>query len=127
MRGRTTEHAEQAAVIDWWKLACKTYKLPEFALFAIPNAGGYTGGFKKNVVRVIGMQAEGLRSGIPDLFLAMATATYCSGLFIEMKVKPNKPTPKQNKVIAYLRTEGYAVEVCYSADEAIAAIKDHLE
>ena len=121
MRGRTTEHAEQMAVCQWWRLACKTYKLPEFALFAIPNAA------KRSMALAAYMKAEGLRSGIPDLFLAMATATYCSGLFIEMKVKPNKPQPEQNKVIAYLRTEGYAVEVCYSADEAIAAIKEYLQ
>ena len=80
------------------------------------------------------MKAEGLRAGIPDLFLAKQLADgsgepdewTIGGLFIEMKVKPNKPSPEQNRIIQYLDLQGYRVAVCYSADEAIKAIKDYL-
>lgn len=116
-----SEHDSQKAVIDWWKWACKGYGLPERTLFAIPNASKQkdTGRFYR--------AREGLRAGVPDLFLAIPSKTgHWCGMFIEMKRKPNKPRPEQLSMIAMLRNNGYKAEVCYSAEEAIAAIKEYL-
>lgn len=121
-----SEHASQAAVCDWWRLACKGYGLPEFALFAVPNGGARHPAVGRK------MKAEGVRAGVPDLFLASVRYwtgghALCGGLWIEMKRRPNKPSAEQEAVILYLRQRGYHVCVCYSAEEAIKAISAYLK
>ena len=127
-RSAPTEHQEQTAVIAWWAHACKGYKLPEFALLAIPNAA------KRSYALAARMRKEGLRAGVPDLFLAVAhtwttaglESAHIPGLWIEMKRKPNKPSPEQAVVLLYLRQHGYHAVIAWSADEAIRAIKGYL-
>jgi len=127
-----SEHQEQVAVIQWWALACKRYGLPEFALMAVPNAA------KRSYALARYMKSEGLRSGVPDLFLAYPRrmvhqsavsrhieTPFC-GLWIEMKRKPNKPSAEQNAIIGWLGLNTYMARVCYSAQEAIDAIKAYL-
>ena len=79
MRRRSPEHDAQVAVIQWWAYAHKGFGLPEFALFAVPNAGA---GAQRGQAGK--MKAEGARSGIPDLLLPVARGAY-RGLCIEMK------------------------------------------
>ena len=119
-RSKSSEHQEQAAVIAWWRLACKGYGLPEFALFAVPNAA------KRSYALASHLKAEGLRAGIPDLFLAVPKE-YTSGAFLEMKAHPNKPTAAQHEVLLWLQKASYVTEVCYSAEQAITAIKTYLK
>lgn len=118
--GTPSEHQEQSAVISWWALQHNNYGLPTFALFAVPNGGArdaITGGRLKD---------EGVRRGALDLILAKPSDQF-HGLFLEMKVGSNKPTPEQNEYIDYLRANGYAVSVHWSADSAISAIKEYLQ
>lgn len=114
-----SEHQSQCAVISWWRLVHKGYELPEFALFAIPNGGARD--------RITGsrLKAEGVRPGIPDLMLA-ARNRLCAGLFIEMKKIGNQTKAVQKEALAHLRLAGYACEVCWTADAAIATIKTYL-
>ena len=115
-----SEHASQAAVIEWWAIACGIYRLPECALFAIPNAA------KRSFALAAYMRAEGMRAGIPDLMLAVPRG-YRHGLFIELKRRPNKASPEQVDVMKYLNAGGgYRAVICWSTDEAIAAIKEYL-
>lgn len=122
---KSSEHQEQAAVIRWWSYGSSRCGLPEFALMAIPNAA------KRSYALANRMKMEGLRKGIPDLFLAvpsnLANAQRVYGLWIEMKKKPNKPSTEQIEVLSFLQDKGYFVQVCYSADEAIKAIKEYLK
>jgi hypothetical protein len=121
---RPSEHESQVAVIDWWNLQCKQFGFPPYALFAIPNAGA--GGQKGQAGK---MKAEGVRPGAPDLMLAVAyvdRGALCPGLFIEMKRKPNVPSPEQSEFILYLRLQGYHVVVAWCAEEAILVIKGYL-
>jgi hypothetical protein len=114
-----TEHQEQVAVIHFWRRACHGYGLPEFALYAVPNAG------MRSPQQGAWMQAEGLRRGIPDLVLAYPRKGE-AGLYVEMKVKPNgRVSPEQRTVMDYL-AQFYRVAVCWTADEAIAEIKAYL-
>lgn len=117
----STEHKEQCAVIDWWRSACGVYKLPEFALFSVPNgahlASGYIGAGK--------LKREGLRRGIFDLILAVPHGKH-HGLFLEMKYGSNTPSAEQWQVKEYLQKAGYAASVHWTADEAIKAIKEYL-
>lgn len=126
-----SEHASQCTVIEWWAQACKGYRLPEFALLAIPN------GSARHVVVARKLKAEGVRAGIPDLFLAARAKSFFGsggpadyevlpGLWIEMKRKPNKVSDEQAAVIVYLKQQGYRCVIAWNVDEAIVAIKTYL-
>ena len=67
-----------------------------------------------------------LKAGVPDICIAYPSGRY-HGIFIEMKVKPNKCTEKQLLMIERLQNNGYKVHVCYSLDEAMDAVKDYLK
>lgn len=114
-----SEHQEQVTVIDWWRHACKGYGLPEFALFAIPNGGA------RDPITGSRLKAEGVRPGIPDLFLAAARHNQ-HGLFIEMKRQDGIQSARQKDVSTDLSYLGYGSWLAYSASEAIAAIKQYL-
>jgi hypothetical protein len=117
----SSEHKEQSAVVDWWDKQCGAYGLPHFALFAVPNgaylASGFYGAAK--------LKAEGMRRGALDLILAKPTARF-SGLFIEMKYGKNKASDDQEAMKNYLIGAGYYATVKWSADDAIATIKEYL-
>lgn len=114
-----TEHNEQAALFHWAEIAAQQRPVLGL-LFAIPNAG------KRTIGAARWMLAEGLRAGVPDVFLPCACGGY-HGLFVEMKYGANRPTATQQAWIAGLRDLGYKVEICYSADDARAVIEDYLE
>lgn len=68
----------------------------------------------------------GSKSGFPDLFIFCATKQG-NGLAIELKIKPNKPTPNQNAWLAALHNRNYRTEVCYDFDQAKKVIDDYLK
>ena len=115
---KATEHDEQAHLFAWAAMAQGTH--PELALlFAIPNGG------QRHPAVAAQLKAEGVKPGVPDVFLPVARGKF-HGLFIEMKVRPNKPTAEQAQWIEVLRYYGYSAVVCYGAQEAINAIKAYL-
>lgn len=116
---KTTEHGEQKAVIQWWKFAHKSYRLPEIALYAVPNAS------KRTPKMASWMKSEGLRKGMLDLNLD-APAGGFHGLRIELKLKPNTVSPEQQAAISYYTDAGYCAAVCWSGGEAIDCIKWYL-
>ena len=118
-RTQPSEHQEQVRVIHFWRHACKVYNLPENALFAIPNGG------RRDVIEASHLKAEGVRSGIPDLFLA-APSGKMHGLFIEMKSMIGKASPEQIAFISYAQSQDYVAFVAHGSDQAIAMIKDYL-
>ena len=128
-----SEHDSQRTVCDWWRIACNGYGLPEFALMAVPNGAHLAGDAKGRAIKMANLKRTGLRPGVPDLFLAVPKVDKVvpelpfPGLWIEMKKRPNKPSPEQEAVILYLRQRGYHVCICYSAEEAIRAISAYLK
>ena len=114
-----TEHQSQVTVIDW----CNAHAHLHPALsriFAIPN------GSNKSIVAAMKFKREGLKPGVPDLFLPWQIADY-GGAFIEMKRKGGSLSDAQIEWVDWLRVEaGYVVFVCWSADEAIQCIKNYL-
>ena len=114
------EHQHQVAVVEWWAYAHKGLGLPEFALFAVPNAGA---GAQRGQAGK--MKAEGARSGIPDLLLPVERHGR-KGLAIEMKSETGRLSVSQIEVLEWFRTLGWQVEVCYSADAAIAVLQQYL-
>ena len=113
------EHTEQAAFIAWAAYQTGTY--PELArIFAIPN-----GGHRHKAVAGR-MKAEGVRAGVPDLFLPVARGGY-HGLWMELKIKPNKVSEAQADWLEWLEGQGYAVSVCYGFDELVSTVEWYLE
>jgi len=142
MKIATTEADHQKAIIKWAddmvKFKPKKYWMLEF-LFAVPNEG------KHKVQYRMHQKAMGLRAGVLDLWLpypirrkewfeehqsdcVQVEIIKYPGLIIELKSKDTKGkvSPDQKKWIEYLTGQGYRVEVCWSADEAIKVLEDYL-
>ena len=115
-----SEHSEQTALIEWWRMYARWKSLPECLLMAIPNGG------RRDAVTGARLHAEGVRAGIPDLFLAIASGEW-HGLWIEMKRRRGGflSDPQRTALLA-LKLEGYSTAVCYGWDEAREAIVDYL-
>ena len=119
---RYTEHDEQVKLIQWATL--NTAAHPELAmLYAIPNGG------QRNIITAAKLKAEGVKSGVPDLFLAVAKTVdgkQKHGLYIEMKSAKGKTSHSQKWWLEHLAIGGYETAVCYSFDEARKAICGYL-
>ena len=115
---RDIEGPIQSAFMQWFDL-----QYPRLLAYAIPNGG------KRNKIVAAKLKRQGVKAGIPDVFIAspapyynlrlLRTSLYC-GLYIEFKTDdaPSSIKPKQRERIAQLREAGYAVEVCSSDNEA---------
>lgn len=127
------EHDEQVALFYWAEL--NKSKIPALELLmAIPNGAYYGGGGGRWSIAKR-MKEEGVKKGVPDVFLPVPM-TYVSegqvtdmkaGLWIEMKAGKNKPSDEQKWWIENLQEMGYRVEVCYSSQEAIDIINEYLD
>lgn len=104
------EHDLQVSCVQWFRLA----KRKEM-IFAIPNGG------QRHIAVARKMKAEGVLPGVPDLFIPAPTDKY-AGLFIELKVGKNKPTPAQVKIMQDLSEKGYLSVVCYTFEQFVDAV-----
>ena len=123
------EHDIQAMVIQWANLEGQF--LPELLLlYAVPNAAVGTARaflpekFWYNLKRMF--YKEGLKPGVPDLFLPVARGGY-HGLYIEMKTPTGRLSKEQTWWLDQLTQQGYFCRVCYGFDEALNLIKDYLK
>ncbi|MCF0190177.1 MAG: VRR-NUC domain-containing protein [Marinilabiliaceae bacterium] len=107
------EHQLQVACVRWFKL-----QYPKSIIYAVPNGGA------RNVIVAAKLKAEGVLAGVPDLFVAEAQNGF-HGLYIEMKVKPNRLSNHQKRIIPILQDKGYYVSVCYTLEEFIDAIRTY--
>lgn len=115
-----TESEEQQLLFEWaWIQKCK-YRLLKL-LFHIPNEG------KRSAATGARMKAEGMRSGVPDLFLPVARKGY-HGMFIELKRRRGGVVSKdQQQWIDDLREQGYHAIVCRGFDEAKEQLTEYLK
>jgi len=122
-----TEHQEQVFLFQWAEIARGRH--PELQdLFAIPNAGGYTGGFRQNVARVAAMKREGVASGVPDICLPHARGRY-HALYVELKranATASDTKPAQREWHMRLRAAGNCVVVCAGWEAARRTIEEYL-
>ena len=118
-RNAQPEAIEQAKVIAWARANERNHPYL-WMLHSSLNGVKMT---KAQAGRAI---AQGMLSGVPDLFLPVPKNGY-HGLFIEMKYGSNKVTENQEKFLQNAANVGYAVSVCYSANEAIKRIEDYYE
>ena len=111
------EHEEQRAVIAW---ADAHPDMRVRRLFAIPN------GARVAMKTAKKLKAEGMRAGVPDLFLPVAWDGW-HGLFVEMKkTTGGTVSSEQAEWHTRLGIHAYRVVVARGADAAIAAICEYL-
>lgn len=91
---------------------------------AVPNGG------LRSKATAGKMKAAGVKAGVPDLSLPLRRGD-CSGLYIELK-RPAAPgkragttNPQQREWIAFLRTQGFRVEVAFGWEHAWEILKDY--
>lgn len=89
-------------------------------LFAIPNGG------QRHLSVAAKLKAEGVLSGVPDLFLALPSGEY-HGLWLELKVGKNKLTDNQKKMFALLTEQGYKCVEVRSVEEFIEVTEEYLK
>lgn len=77
------------------------------------------------MLEAVGLKAEGVRKGIPDLQMDVARGQY-HGLRIEMKRAKGVVSPEQKEVHQFLAGQGYRIIVAFTSQEAINAIDDYL-
>jgi len=109
-----SEHQEQTKIIAY----CNLKNIP---IFHIPN-----GSYKSYLAR-IKAKKDGLKSGVPDLMIPIASKEY-HGLFIELKrVKYSTISNNQKLWIKLLNDQGYKAVICYGGLEAIECIDEYLD
>lgn len=97
-----TEHEEQREFVRWFRQTFHGVRI-----FAIANGGARS---KATAGR---LKAEGVVSGVPDLFVPAWR------LWVEMKrTKGGSLSPEQKDWIAYLQEVGYCAIVCKGAEDA---------
>ena len=114
------ESRMQQAVIKWWALKHKEFGVPECLLFAIPN-----GARRDKVVGAI-LKKEGVRAGVPDLFLAVPNGGGWHGFFVEMKTPTGSVSDEQSHFMAKASMKGYMTAYCRSYEEATMAIERYI-
>lgn len=113
-----SERDEQVAIFEW--AAFNTGRLPELALlFHVPNGG------KRDVVTAARLKAEGVKPGVPDVWLPVPRLGY-HGLVIEMKCRGGRVSPEQRDWLDRLHTQHYCVAICYDWQAAAAEIEAYL-
>ncbi len=105
------EHRLQVALFKWAAYASARH--PGLKLmFAIPNGGA------RDAVTGAMLKAEGVKAGVPDIFLPLPAGGY-HGLFIELKTAQGRPSPEQREWLMRLRHRGYAAVLCQGLDAAV--------
>lgn len=114
-----SEAEEQTAVFNW--AAVMARKWPELRLLHhIPNGGS------RNAREAHNLRMQGVKAGIPDIFLPVARGGW-HGLYIEMKRrKDGRLSDEQAAMLETLREQGYCAWVCKGANDAIELITEYL-
>ena len=116
-----SEATAQRGVIKWWATACEKFGLPENVLYHVPNGGS------RDYVEACQLKLQGVRRGIPDLFLAVPRGHF-HGLYIEMK-RPNGGTlsSDQKEFLEGAKTRMYCAFACHGSEAAIELISRYLQ
>lgn len=114
-----TEAQEQTTLFQWAAFMSKIY--PELALIhAIPNGGS------RNPIEAHNLRLQGVRAGIPDIFLPCARKGF-HGLYIELKRrKGGRVSVEQKKMLLALNEQGYKAVVCHGWEEAKNTILEYM-
>jgi hypothetical protein len=88
-------------------------------LYAVPNGG------KRNAREAARLKAQGVKSGVNDLVLPIASGGF-GGLYIELKVGKNTLTDSQLDFHQRAREGGQCVATCWTFEKAIQVISGYM-
>lgn len=71
------------------------------------------------------LKAEGVMPGVADIALFIPNKDY-HGLFIELKVKPNRQSTHQKEWQKVIEPQGYKYQIAYSFDEFQEIIQNYI-
>jgi rubrerythrin len=111
-----SEHKIQTDLVQWAKREGGLLDM----LFAIPNGG------KRHPATAAKLKLEGVKPGVPDLFLAVP-AGKMHGLFIEMKTEKGRQSENQKKWQKMLEKHNYSYVIARTLEEGIAEISKYLK
>ena len=114
------EHQEQVKLFAWAEQNLDKWNGVLKYMFAIPNGG------KRTKATAGRLKAEGVKAGVPDIFLPVPVYPYF-GRWIEMKARGGRLQASQDVWLNGLREQGYRTAVCYSAGEASGWITLYLD
>lgn len=110
----------QREIIAAWDRWCRGLGVPDpYLLFAVPNGG------RRGAAEAAILKGEGVRTGVPDLFLAVPRGRY-HGLFLELKTEDGRISKHQLAMHALLARQDYFVAVPRSVGEAFHIIETYL-
>ncbi len=113
------EHHQQSILIEWCELNRQKYPQLE-SIYCNANGG------HRHPTVAAQMKAEGVKPGVPDLFLAFPAGVH-HGLYIEMKRLVGGKLSKEQKVWRdRLTANGYLVVVAAGWEVAKDAIIEYL-
>jgi len=111
----------QGSCVKWFRYQYSEYK---DLLFAIPN--GLPIFDKELRVKIYNrLNKEGLKAGVPDLFLALPRGIY-HGVFIEIKYDSDRLRKVQADMIRELESENYKCIIVRSLEEFIEEINSYM-
>lgn len=127
-----TEHGHQMALFSWAQQNSEKWPCLRF-MFAIPSGG------LRNARTAARLKVEGVKSGVPDIFLPQpmvktifGQTIWYSGLWIELKRPESvgktegKASKDQEKWLAYLNSRNYLAKVCFGYLQAIDCVVNYL-
>jgi hypothetical protein len=115
---RDLEGDEQKALFLWAKY--EQNRFPELQyLFHVPNGGA------RDAITGARLKAQGVKPGVPDIYLDVARACY-HGLRIELKAGKGKANDDQHNWILNLQAQGYYAQVCVGWEAARDLIVKYL-
>ena len=118
-RRKHLEEDEQQALFQWVDWMSGTHPELEM-LFHIPNGG------KRGKLEAIRLKREGVKAGVPDLFLPVARGGY-HGLFVELKAGKGVASLMQREWIVRLEKQGYRAQIAVGWEEAAKVIMEYLK
>ena len=118
-RNAQPEAIEQAKVIAWARANERNYPF----LWMLHSS---LNGLKRTKNAQGKAKAQGMLSGVPDLFLPVPRKNF-HGLYIEMKSEKGRVSVSQSRFLSVTNELGYQSIVCYSSEDAIQKIKEYLK
>lgn len=103
--------SEQAAVVSWWRLACRKYGVPEESLLRV--AGEVAEGGTRGAL----LRRQGARPGAADLFLAVPRGSQF-GLWLCVRGRGLRMRQEERNFLRNMEGLGYGAAVCRGRDEA---------
>lgn len=93
---------------------------PGKIIAAVPN------GARTSMSVAVRLKRTGLLKGFPDLIIPHPVGPF-HGLFVELKVKGNYPSPEQKQILSLLEKQCYKVAVIYTLEDFQALVKEYFD